>query len=139
MKVRILHCELKWEIPIDMHWILFVLIGATLVALSMISLKHGLTQINAIFPQLSINLQSIYHLATNLYIWLALVGFGTGFFLWSVGLSRTELSSAYPIFIGVEYSLVMILSWLILTEAFVPLKIAGIALVLIGIIIITTL
>ena len=120
-----------------MHWILFVLMGATIAAFANISLKHGLSQINTTLPQLSLNLQSIYHLATNLYIWLAVVGFGTGFFLWSVGLSRAELSSAYPIFIGVEYSLVMILSWLILTEAFVPLKIAGIALVLIGIIIIT--
>ena len=119
-----------------MHWLLFVLMGATMAALANISLKHGLTQINTVLPQISPNLQSIYHLASNLYIWLALIGFGTGFLFWLVGLSQAKLSNAYPIFVGVEYSLVMILSWLILTEAFIPLKIAGIVLILIGIIII---
>ena len=120
-----------------MHWILFVLMGATMAALANISLKHGLTQINATLPQLSLNLQSIYHLASNLYIWLAVMGFGTGFFLWSVGLSRAKLSNAYPIFVGVEYSLVMIVSWLILTEAFAPVKIAGVVLIFIGILVLT--
>ena len=119
-----------------MHWILFVLVGATMAALANMSLKHGLTQINAVLPQLSINIQSIQHLASNLFIWLGLMCFGVGFFFWLVGLSRAGLSSAYPVFVGVEYSLVMILSWLVLNEAFIPFKIAGIVLVLIGILII---
>ncbi len=119
-----------------MHWILFVLIGATMAALANVSLKHGLTQISTVLPQISLNVQSIYHLGSNLYIWLGLTCFGIGFFFWLVGLSRAGLSNAYPIFVGVEYSLIMILSWLILTEVFMPIKIAGIALILIGIIII---
>ncbi len=119
-----------------MQWIVFVLMGAAMAALANISLKHGLTQISAVLPQLSLDIQSGYQLVSNLYIWLGLIGFGTGFIFWLVGLSRAGLSSAYPVFIGVEYSLVMILSWLILTEVFVPLKIAGIVVVLIGILII---
>ena len=119
-----------------MHWILFVLVGATMAALANMSLKHGLTQIDAVLPQLSINIKSMQHMAGNIYIWLGLASFGAGFFFWLVGLSRAGLSSAYPIFVGMEYSLVMILSWLILNEAFIPFKIVGIALILIGILII---
>ena len=119
-----------------MHWLLFVLIGAAVAALANISLKHGLTQINAVLPRLSLDLQSIYHLVSNLYIWLGLCGLGIGFFFWLLGLSQTKLNSGYPIFVGTEYCLVMLLSWLILSESFSLAKIAAIVLILIGIIII---
>ena len=118
-------------------WIFFISAGAILVALSQILLKYGLTQINALVPEVSSILQRIPYWATNLYIWLGIVGFGIAFLCWLAGLSHVKLNIAYPILVGLEYSLVMLLSWLILGEAFVSLKIAGAVFVLIGIIIIT--
>ena len=117
-------------------WVLFVLIGSAMAALGNISLKYGLTQVNTMLPHLSPNLQTIYHLASNLYIWLGLASFGMGFLCWLTGLSQVKLSNAYPVFVGAEYCLVMILSWLVLGELFTPLKIAAIVLIFVGIILI---
>lgn len=120
-----------------MTWIFLVSAGAIMAALSQISLKHGLTQINALVPEVSSIFQRIPYWATNLYIWLGIVGFGVAFFCWLAGLSHVKLNVAYPILVGLEYSLVMLLSWLILGEAFVSLKLAGAVLVLVGILILT--
>jgi multidrug transporter EmrE-like cation transporter len=120
-----------------MMWIFLVSAGAILAALSQISLKHGLTQVHALLPEATSLLQRIPYWATNLYLWLGLVGLATALVCWVAGLSQVKLNIAYPVFVGLEYSLVMVLSWLILGEAFVSFKLAGIVLVLIGIVIIT--
>lgn len=117
-------------------WLLLVSVGSILAALSNISLKYGLAQVNALLPEDPSVLQRIPYLVSNLYLWLGLVGLGTAFFFWIAGLSQVKLSHAYPIFVGLEYSLVMVLSWLILGEALVSIKLAGIGLVFLGIIII---
>ena len=118
-----------------MNW-LFLVSAGILVALSQISLKHGLTQVNVLIPEVYSVFQRMPYWATNLYIWLGIIGFGIAFLFWLAGLSHVKLNIAYPILVGLEYSVVMLLSWLILGEAFVSFKIAGIVLVLIGIIII---
>ncbi len=93
-----------------MIWIVLVLIGAVLAALSNISLKHGLTQINSLLPEAYLTFQRIPYLAGNLYIWLGLIGLGTAFLFWMMGLSYVKLNNAYPVLVGLEYSLVMFLS-----------------------------
>ena len=47
-----------------------------------------------------------------------------------------KLGHAYPVFVGLEYCLVMFLSWLVLGDTFASLKVAGIVLILIGIVLI---
>ena len=118
-----------------MSWIFLVSAGI-LASLSHVSLKYGLNQVNALVPEGYSVLQSVPYWASNLYIWLGLVGLGTSFVCWLTGLSQVKLSIAYPILVGLEYSLILLLSWLILGEAFIPIKIAGMVLILIGIIII---
>jgi len=119
-----------------MIWILLVSTAAVLVAFANVSLKYGLSQVNTLLSQASLTYQSIPYLASNLYIWLGMLGLVSGFVCWLAGMSHIQLSNAYPVFIGVEYILVMLFSWLILSEAFAPVKIAGIALVFIGIMVI---
>ena len=117
--------------------ILLVSVGAVLAALSNISLKHGLVQVDALLPHTSAFFQRIPYLASNLFIWLGMIGLGTAFLFWIAGLSNMKLSNLYPVFVGLEYTLIMVLSWLILGDTFVSFKIAGIVLVLLGIVIIS--
>ncbi len=119
-----------------MSWI-FLVSGGILAALSHVSLKHGLTQVNVVIPEAYSLFQRMPYWATNLYIWLGLVGLGASLICWLTGLSHIKLNIAYPVLVGLEYSLIIVLSWLVLGEAFAALKIAGIGLVLIGIVIIT--
>ena len=119
-----------------MTWIFLVSAGI-LAALSNISLKHGLTQVSALVPEVYSVWQRVPYWAGNFFIWLGLLGLGTAFFCYLAGLSQVKLNIAYPILVGLEYSLVMLLSWLVLGEAMASIKIAGIALVFIGIVFIT--
>lgn len=119
-----------------MTWIFLVSAGV-LAALSHIALKHGLTQVNALIPEVYSVFQRIPYWTTNLYIWLGLAGLGASFLCWLAALSHVKLNVGYPVLAGLQYTLVMLLAWLILGEALVSFKIVGVVFVLIGIVIIT--
>jgi multidrug transporter EmrE-like cation transporter len=119
-----------------MPWLLVVAAGSILGALSNISIKHGLLQVDTLVPATASLWQKIPYFAHNLFIWLGLIGFGTAFLLWLTALSNLKLGHAYPVFVGLEYCLVMVLSWLILGDTFASVKVAGVVLVLIGVVLI---
>ena len=119
-----------------MPWLLLVATGSILAALSNISIKHGLIQIDAIVPITSSLWQKIPYFAGNLFIWLGLIGLGMAFLAWISALSNLKLGYAYPIFVGLEYCLVILLAWLVLGDTFTSIKIAGVGLVLTGILLI---
>jgi drug/metabolite transporter (DMT)-like permease len=56
--------------------------------------------------------------------------------LWLVALRRAELSFAAP-FIALSFVVVALLSWLFLHESFGPLRIAGTALVVLGVVLVS--
>ena len=119
-----------------MPWLLLVAAGSVFAAFSNISIKHGLLQVDALIPATASLWQKIPYFAGNLFIWLGLAGLGTAFLLWIAALSNLKLGHAYPVFVGLEYCLVMFLSWLILGDSFASTKIAGVVLVFIGVILI---
>jgi len=119
-----------------MSWIFLILAGI-LASLSHISLKHGLTQVNILVPELYSTFQRIPYWTGNLYIWFGILCLGGSLLFWLSGLSNIKLNIAYPVLVGLEYSLIMFLSWMILDEIFIPFKIVGIAFILAGIIIIS--
>ncbi len=118
-----------------MIWVFLVSAGI-LASLSHIALKHGMTQVGILALGGSF-LQRIPQMAGNLYLWLGIGGLGLSLLFWLISLSQIRLSIAYPILVGLEYSLVMILSWLILGETLATYKLVGVVFVLIGIGIIT--
>jgi multidrug transporter EmrE-like cation transporter len=58
-----------------------------------------------------------------------LIFYVASFGIWLVALKRYQLSSVYPLFIGVGYTAVVISSAVLLHERITPLKAAGILLV----------
>jgi multidrug transporter EmrE-like cation transporter len=119
-----------------MIWIFLVSAGV-LASLGHIALKHGMTQVGILTLEGASIFQKIPQMVGNLYLWLGFVGFGIALLFWLSGLSHVKLSIAYPVLVGLEYSLVMLFAWLILGETLVTYKLAGVAFVLIGIGIIT--
>ncbi len=118
-----------------MIWVFLVSAGL-LASLSHVALKHGMTQVGILALGGSF-LQRIPQMAGNLYLWLGLGGLGLSLIFWLISLSQIRLSVAYPILVGLEYSLIMLFSWLILGETLVTYKLAGVVFILIGIGIIT--
>lgn len=118
-----------------MIWVFLVSAGI-LASLSQVALKHGMTQVGILTLGGSF-FQRIPQMAGNLYLWLGVGGLGLSLLFWLIGLSQVKLNIAYPVLVGLEYSLIMLFSWLILGETMVTYKLAGVVFILIGIGIIT--
>jgi multidrug transporter EmrE-like cation transporter len=119
-----------------MIWVFLVSAGI-LASLSQVALKHGMTQVGSLTLGGTSVFQRIPQMAGNLYLWLGVGGLGLSLFFWLASLSQIKLHIAYPILVGLEYSLIMLFSWLLLGETLVTYKLAGVVFILIGIGIIT--
>lgn len=80
----------------------------------------------------------------GIVVWNALAFVGVGaalyiasFLLWLAILSRSELSVAYPIAIGLTLCLTALAGWFILNEPVSALRIVGMSLIFLGIVVVT--
>ncbi len=113
------------------------LLMAVVVALNVcghVFLKIGMNQVGDIGERSAVEfgLSSI----TNIFVLLGLAGYVSSVTGYIVVLSKTNLSVAYPILMSTGYALVVLVSFLFLKEPFNTLKWAGIAFILIGVILI---
>lgn len=106
-----------------------ILISVTLSAVAQIAFKFGVSA--APGPGLQATLGPFAKLATpGVLLGLALYGIGT--LLWLSALQRVELSQAYP-FVGVGFALTTIAGWWVFGDQLSALRLAGIALIIVGI------
>ena len=68
--------------------------------------------------------------------WMALIAYGISVGVWIVGLSRVPVSQAYPV-LSLGYVLAALLAWPLLGEAVSPQRWAGIAVIVLGVWLIT--
>jgi multidrug transporter EmrE-like cation transporter len=61
--------------------------------------------------------------------------YGVGTLLWLSALARTELSQAYP-FVGLGFALTTLAGWWLFSDALSPGRLAGISLIVIGIVLV---
>ncbi|MBC2425350.1 SMR family transporter, partial [Clostridium beijerinckii] len=64
-----------------------------------------------------------------------IISYGLSFLLWIKVLSKVELSYAYPM-VSLGYVLVMLFSYFIFKENITPLRILGIAFIILGVILV---
>ena len=81
--------------------------------------------------------QTLLHLFTNAGIILGLALYLVGFVLWAKVLSTVDISLAYPIFISLAFVIVVVGSRIFFGESLNPLKILGIAVIALGIIVVS--
>lgn len=73
-------------------------------------------------------------MATNLWLWSALICFLGSILLWVVVLSRVEVSYAY-VFNSIGYIVLTVCAYLLFNESISVYKIVGMAVVIVGLII----
>jgi multidrug transporter EmrE-like cation transporter len=78
-------------------------------------------------------LSKIGTMVSNGFVILGIVLYGIGFFLYSIVLSRMELSVAYPVASVSAIILISVISFFLFKEAMNPVKILGMALCVAGI------
>jgi multidrug transporter EmrE-like cation transporter len=72
------------------------------------------------------------HLVTNPWVLSGLLGAVIAALCWMAAMSRLELSQAYP-FVGLSFVMVLVLSGIFFGEQITVLKVAGVALVVVGV------
>ena len=80
---------------------------------------------------------SLFHLFTNPGIVVGLALYLIGFVLWAKVLTKVDISTAYPIFISLAFTMVVVGSRLFFHESLTPLKLGGIIVIALGIIVVS--
>lgn len=111
-----------------------ILVSVALSAVAQAVLKAGMSSAAV---QTGIETGNVVHIATvvfsNLFV---LAGLGLYFgsaLVWLIVLSRVPLSYAYP-FVAMGIAMTAVLGWFLFGEGFSPMKLAGTALIMLGIV-----
>lgn len=112
---------------------LILLFSVLSTVAAQLCLKRGVLDLG----NLNISLNNFFGLIPHIFqsIWLlgGLFLYGISFVLWIFVISKIKLNTAYPIATSLNFSLVVIFSWLFLKEQIFPIQILGIAVILFGI------
>jgi drug/metabolite transporter (DMT)-like permease len=115
--------------------IALILTSVTLAAAAQLTLKHGMNQVTANTGELHLSSASLKDVATTPAVWAGLVLFGLSAFVWLAVLSRASLSFAYP-FASITYVLILLADRFILDQRIPPLRWAGVACIVLGILLV---
>ena len=113
-----------------------ILVSVLLAGLAQVTLKTGVNRVTAATGgALQLNGASLRALLTSAIVWAGLVLFGLSAVVWLFALSRATLSFAYP-FAALGYVVIVLFSILVLHEHVPPLRWAGVALIVAGIVLV---
>ena len=76
-----------------------------------------------------------FGLASEPALWGALAAYGLSVLVWIVGLSRVPVSQAYPM-LSLGYVLNAVLAWWLLGEALTAARMAGIGIIIVGVVLV---
>ena len=114
-----------------------ILLSISLSAIAQVLFKFGMSSV-AVRQALAVG--SPVQAAIAVFLSAGVLGglslYGIGTMLWLGVLSRTEVSQAYP-FVGLGFVLTALIGYFLFGDALGPLRIAGIALVMAGIFLIS--
>jgi multidrug transporter EmrE-like cation transporter len=113
--------------------IFLVLLAVVIGVAGQLTLKIGMTQVGQIcLGSLAQPLDTVIRVAGNPLIITGLSLYALGAAIWLVVLSRLALSYAYPI-LALSYAVTPLFAWLILGEAVPPVRWVGIAVICVGV------
>lgn len=116
--------------------IVYILVSVIGGAVGQILLKNGMNRMGPLTISLAGLPRLLWQIFTNPYVFFGLAIYVTGTLFWLVALSRVGLSFAYP-FASLSYVLMLAAAWMIFHEDISLMRIAGTAVICIGVIIIS--
>jgi len=116
--------------------IALILSSVTLAAIAQLTLKSGVNRVTAgADTGLELSASSLRTLLLSPVVWAGLVLFALSAVVWLFALSRASLSFAYP-FASLSYVLILIFGRFVLHEQVTSLRLAGVALIVAGIVLV---
>lgn len=117
--------------------IALILASVGLAALAQLTLKAGMNQVTAEGGGVvTFSAASAKAMVTNVTVWGGLLLFAFSAVVWLFVLSRTSLSFAYP-FAALSYLLIVAVDRFVFHEAIPPLRWAGVACIMAGIVLVS--
>ena len=111
---------------------MLVLIGVLLNAAAQLLLKAGTNSVGTFAFSLENALPVGWKLATEPHIVGGLACYVVSVIVWIMALSRVEVSIAYPM-LSVGYVVNALAAWYLFGEAVTPTRLAGIAIIIVGV------
>lgn len=113
-----------------------VLIGVLLNAAAQFLLKAGVNSVGVIELKFNVLVRSGLQLAVNPYILGGLSCYVVSVVVWLLALSRVQVSIAYPM-LSIGYIVTALAAYFFLGETMNPVRWAGVAVIIIGVVLIT--
>jgi drug/metabolite transporter (DMT)-like permease len=112
--------------------LLAIFVSVVLAVVGQLLLKIGMLRVGRFSLNISTIIQQYTRILLNPFVIAGIIGFALSMLVWLYVLSRLELSIAYP-FIALNYVLILFASHVLLKETITPLKIMGVAVIVIGV------
>ena len=116
--------------------ILLILSSVALNALAQLFIRQGMLKIGSV----SLKLEQLWNMCisffSNLYLWGGMLCYAVSIILWMVVLSKVNVSLAYP-FLSVGYIITAVMAYFFMNEPLTLQKCLGIAVICLGVIILT--
>jgi drug/metabolite transporter (DMT)-like permease len=117
-------------------YIPLILSGVLLNALAQLFLKKGMTALGHFAFSITETAPALMRAAFNPFILAGLLSYMVSVVIWMLVLSRADVSFAYP-FLSVGYIVTAVAAYLLFGESLSAVRVAGIALICLGVILIS--
>lgn len=108
-----------------------IILCCTVGVMGQLLIKKGLSKIGQF--EVSEIFTYFTDVLTNSHIMGAILLYGGAIFVYLSLLSRIQLSTLYPVMIGIDFVILSAASYLLFGEAFSSLKIVGLVLIILGV------
>ena len=115
---------------------ILLIIGILIGTCSQLLMKKGVESMGGVHltnTQITVEIIKIF---TNPYIIIGLFAIGISSLVWLHVLSKLDLSFAYP-FVSISYIIIIFFGWLVFHEAVSALRVAGVAFIGAGVVLIS--
>jgi multidrug transporter EmrE-like cation transporter len=112
-----------------------IVFSVSLNAVAQIALRKAMLTLGTL-PSVSEPVAFLWTFMRNVYLWGGLACYAISIVLWLAVLSSNQVSVAYPM-LSIGYLIAALLSFLILGETIPPVRLGGIALICVGVILVT--
>ena len=112
--------------------LLAIFVSISLAVVGQLLLKIGMLRMGRFSLNISTIVQQYTRILLNPFVIAGIIGFALSMLVWLYVLSRLELSIAYP-FVALNYVLILFVSHFLLKETITPVKIMGVAVIVIGV------
>jgi len=114
----------------------YIMISVLGGAVGQILLKKGMGAMGPLTLSLGKLGEVLWRMGTSPYVIVGLAIYVTGTVFWLVALSRVDLSYAYP-FASLSYVVMLVAAWLLFKEDLSLMRLAGTAVVCLGVLLIS--